>query len=101
MPPTARSCPRRRLLHSYAARFDGGGRRRRLHLPHRRASALADGTYIDALHLRRIDRLNIVQSLLGYTSKRMDVAVLLIDKLEAEVATRLGPALEPWRDACT
>ncbi len=53
---------------------------------------------VDALHLRRIDRLNIVQFLLGYTSKRMDVAVLLVDKLESEIATRLGPALEPGRE---
>jgi hypothetical protein len=59
---------------------------------------LAGETPIEALHLRRLDRLNIVQSLLGYTSKRMDVAVLLVDKLEGEVSTRLGPALEPGRE---
>ncbi len=59
---------------------------------------LAGEKPVDALHLRRLDSLNIVQFLLGYTSKRMDVAVLLIDKLEGEVATRLGPALEPNRE---
>jgi hypothetical protein len=48
---------------------------------------------VDAVHLRRLDRLNLVQFLLGYTSKRMDVAVVLLDKLEAELVTRLGPAL--------
>lgn len=52
-------------------------------------------THIDALHLRRIDRLNLVQFLLGYTSRRMDVAVVLLDKLEHQLATRLGPALVP------
>lgn len=52
-------------------------------------------THIDALHLRRIDRLNLVQFLLGYTSRRMDVAVVLLDKLEHQLATRLGPALLP------
>lgn len=52
-------------------------------------------SHIDALHLRRIDRLNLVQFLLGYTSRRMDVAVVLLDKLEHQLATRLGPALVP------
>lgn len=52
-------------------------------------------THVDALHLRRIDRLNLVQFLLGYTSRRMDVAVVLLDKLEHQLATRLGPALVP------
>lgn len=55
----------------------------------------ASPTHIDALHLRRIDRLNLVQFLLGYTSRRMDVAVVLLDKLEHQLATRLGPALVP------
>ncbi len=53
---------------------------------------------VDALHLRRIDRLNLVQFLLGYTSKRMDVAVILLDKLEQQLATRLLPALRPNAD---
>ncbi len=54
-----------------------------------------DDEVIDALHLRRLDRLNLIQFLLGYTSKRMDVAVVLLDKLESELSTRLGPALAP------
>ncbi|MFO0748588.1 MAG: hypothetical protein U1F43_23430 [Myxococcota bacterium] len=58
----------------------------------------ADAEVIPALHLRRLDRLNIVQLLLGYTSKRMDVAALLLDQLEKEMVTRVGPALAPDRD---
>jgi hypothetical protein len=58
-------------------------------------SAADSPTHIDALHLRRIDKLNLVQFLLGYTSRRMDVAVVLLDKLEHQLATRLGPALVP------
>lgn len=50
---------------------------------------------VDALHLRRIDRLNLVQYLLGYTSRRMDVAVVLLDKLEHQLATRIGLSLVP------
>lgn len=53
----------------------------------------ADGEVVPALHLRRLDHLNIVQLLLGYTSKRMDVAALLLDQLEGEIVTRVGPAL--------
>jgi len=48
---------------------------------------------VEALHLRRLDHLNLVQLLLGYTSKRMDVAALLLDQLEEDVATRIGPSL--------
>lgn len=85
---------------SYAARFDDDRAEAALYTFRilARQRFVADGKPIDALHLRRVDRLNIVQYLLGYTSKRMDVAVLLVDKLEAEVATRLGPALEPGRE---
>lgn len=56
------------------------------------------GDAIPALHLRRLDRLNIVQMLLGYTSKRMDVAALLLDQIEKEVVTRVGPAIAPGTD---
>lgn len=85
---------------SYAVRFDDG-RAEAAFFTFRVAARqryLADDTPIEALHLRRIDHLNLVQFLLGYTSKRMDVAVLLVDKLEEEVATRLGPALEPGHE---
>lgn len=85
---------------SYAVRYDDGRAEAALYTFRiaARRRYLADERPVDALHLRRLDRLNIVQSLLGYTSKRMDVAVLLVDKLEAEVVTRLGPALEPGRE---
>jgi len=82
---------------SYAVRYDTGRVETALYtfrIGARQRFTAADKT-IDALHLRRIDRLNLVQFLLGYTSKRMDVAVLLVDKIEAEVAARLGPALVP------
>lgn len=85
---------------SYAVRYDDGRAEAALYTFRilARERFTADGVPIDALHLRRVDRLNIVQFLLGYTSRRMDVAVLLVDKLEAEVATRLGPSLEPGRE---
>jgi hypothetical protein len=89
---------------SYAVRYDEGRAEAafytfRIAASQRFLASGSDGDRaIDALHLRRIDRLNIVQFLLGYTSKRMDVAVLLVDKLESEIATRLGPALEPGRE---
>jgi len=85
---------------SYAVRYDNG-RAEAAFYTFRVVSAqrfMADAKPVEALHLRRVDRLNIVQSLLGYTSRRMDVAVLLVDKLEAEIATRLGPALVPGRE---
>lgn len=85
---------------SYAVRFDDG-RAEAAFFTFRIAARqryLAGDTPIEALHLRRIDHLNLVQFLLGYTSKRMDVAVLLVDKLEEEIATRLGPALEPGHE---
>ena len=86
---------------SYAVRYEDDGRAEAALYTFRvdaRRRYLAADKPVDALHLRRLDSLNIVQFLLGYTSKRMDVAVLLIDKLEGEVATRLGPALEPERE---
>lgn len=60
-----------------------------------RQSGGAGAALVDALHLRRVDKLNLVQFLLGYTSKRMDVAVVLLDKLEQQLVTRLIPALAP------
>ena len=85
---------------SYAVRFDDGRAEAAFYTFRVVASQrfMAATTPVEALHLRRVDRLNIVQSLLGYTSKRMDVAVLLVDKLEGEIATRLGPALMPGRE---
>lgn len=51
------------------------------------------GTTVDAVHLKRVDRLNWERSLLGYTRKTMDVAVILRDKVEHQLVTYVGPAL--------
>lgn len=86
---------------SYAVLYDDGRAEAALYtfrIAAREAFRPADGAPVEALHLRRLDKLNIVQFLLGYTSRRMDVAVVLLDKLEEEVSTRLGPALMPGRE---
>jgi len=86
------------FVESYAAQYRDGRPETALFLfrvAARRTWIVDDHDRIDALHLRRIDRLNIVQHLLGYTSERMDVAALLLDRLEKEVVSRIGPALAP------
>lgn len=86
---------------SYAVLYDDGRAEAALYtfrIAAREAFRPANGAPVEALHLRRLDSLNIVQFLLGYTSRRMDVAVVLLDKLEEEVSTRLGPALMPARE---
>ncbi len=53
----------------------------------------AAGVSVDAVHLRRLDRVNLVQLLIGYTSRRMDVAVVLLDKVEEILVQSLLPSL--------
>lgn len=48
---------------------------------------------VTALHLRRLDNLNWSWSKLGYTRKAMDVAAVVLDKVEDQLITYVGPAL--------
>ncbi|MCC6623570.1 MAG: hypothetical protein IT385_20090 [Deltaproteobacteria bacterium] len=89
------------FVESYAAQYHDGRPETALFLFRvaARRTWLVDGDDpIEALHLRRIDSLNIIQHLLGYTSERMDVAALLLDQLEREIVTRVGPALAQDHD---
>jgi len=50
---------------------------------------------ITAVHVRRLDTLNWSWSKLGYTRKSMDVAAVLVDRVEDQLITYVGPALAP------
>lgn len=47
------------------------------------------------LSLRRLDRLNLVKTLLGMQSAELGDPVLLLDQIDEHVATRVLPVLEP------
>ena len=53
---------------------------------------------VTALHLQRLDTLNWTWSKLGYTRKAMDVAVVLLDEVDEQLITYVGPALAPGAD---
>ncbi|MFT7582044.1 MAG: hypothetical protein ACI9MR_003725 [Myxococcota bacterium] len=63
------------------------------HVTERVRVKASSGEVVTTLHLRRIDSLNWVQGLLGYTRESMDVAVVLTDKVEHELVTFVGPTL--------
>ena len=57
-----------------------------------------DGVTVDVVHMHRLDRLNWQQGFLGYTRRSMKVAVVLLDKIEDQLVTYIGPAMANFAD---
>lgn len=58
-----------------------------------------NGSTIRALTLRRLDRLNIVQTLLGFTRPQLREAILLQDQVDELLVTYILPSLAPSASA--
>jgi hypothetical protein len=65
----------------------------------REVEVLAAGAPIRALHIWRLDQLNLAQAFLGYTRPRTPEALVLLDQIETELVMYVLPALPPGEGA--
>ena len=50
---------------------------------------------VRALELRRVDALNWSHTLLGFTRPQLREALVLLEQVDEQIATRVGPSLAP------
>jgi len=65
----------------------------------REAEVVAAGAKVRAVHVRRLDDLNIGQAYLGYTRPRTPAAIILLDEIEGQLVQYVLPALHGSEDA--
>src|SRR4029079_12351591 len=61
----------------------------------RESSFQVDDKYVAAIHLWRLDRLRVRLPFLGYTRPRTPRAMVVLDTVETDLVTGIGPALAP------